>query len=51
MTGLPTSIHMAAGNGGEYRKSYHGFASPTAYVVESPEELFVLPMQIDTWNR
>eukprot|EP01043_Picozoa_sp_COSAG02_P095934 COSAG02_NODE_32258_length_519_cov_0.854762_1_plen_130_part_01 len=22
--GLPTSSHLAAGNGGEYRKSYHG---------------------------
>ena len=50
-SGLPTSAHIAAGNGGEYRKSYHGFASPVAYVVESPEKVFVLPMQIDTWNR
>ena len=22
--GIPTSAHLAAGNGGEYRKSYHG---------------------------
>ena len=28
--GIPTSAHLAAGNGGEYRKSYHGFASSTA---------------------
>ena len=49
--GLPTSAHLAAGNGGEYRKSYHGFASPVAYVIESPQNVHVLPMQIDTWNR
>jgi hypothetical protein len=49
--GLPTSAHLAAGNGGEYRRSYHGFASPTAYVIESPQTLDVVAMQIDTWNR
>ena len=49
--GLPTHAHLAAGNGGEYRKSYHGFASPTAYVIDSPQTLMVVPMQIDTWNR
>jgi len=49
--GLPTSAHLAAGNGGEYRKSYHGFAAPTAYVIDSPQTMHVTPMQIDTWNR
>ena len=49
--GLPTSAHLAAGNGGEYRKSYHGFAAPVAYVIESPVSYHVSPMQIDTWNR
>ena len=49
--GIPTSAHLAAGNGGEYRKSYHGFASPVAYVIDSPTAVHVLPMQIDTWNR
>eukprot|EP00908_Phaeocystis_cordata_P010999 Transcript_21841.p1 GENE.Transcript_21841~~Transcript_21841.p1 ORF type:complete len:550 (+),score=198.38 Transcript_21841:123-1772(+) len=49
--GLPTSAHLAAGNGGEYRKSYHGFASDTAYVIDSPQSLTVVAMQIDTWNR
>jgi hypothetical protein len=49
--GLPTSIHISAGNGGEYRKSYHGFAPPVAYVIDSPQSMHVLPMQIDTWNR
>jgi hypothetical protein len=46
--GIPTHAHLAAGNGGEYRGSYHGFASPTAYVVDSPSSVHVLPMQIDT---
>ena len=49
--GIPTHAHLAAGNGGEYRKSYHGFASPVAYVIDSPSSVHVLPMQIDTWNR
>jgi len=49
--GLPTHVGLHEGNGGEYRKSYHGFASPVAYVVDSPRSVFVLPMQIDTWNR
>ena len=48
---LPTSIHLADGNGGEYRKSYHGFAPPVAYVLDSPESVHVNPMFIDTWNR
>mmetsp|Transcript_8837 Transcript_8837/g.14802 ORF Transcript_8837/g.14802 Transcript_8837/m.14802 type:complete len:558 (+) Transcript_8837:215-1888(+) len=51
LRGLPTSAHLAAGNGGEYRKSYHGFASSTAYVIDSPQSLTVVAMQIDTWNR
>jgi hypothetical protein len=39
------------GNGGEYRKSYHGFASSVAYVIDAPQSLTVVPMSIDTWNR
>ena len=46
--GIPTSAHLAAGNGGEYRKSYHGFASPVAYVIDSPQTMHVLPMQVNT---
>ena len=45
-SGLPTNIHLAAGNGGEYRKSYHGLAYPIAYVIDSPQSVHVLPMQI-----
>jgi len=48
---LPTHAHLAAGNGGEYRKSYHGFASSAAYVIDSPQSLTVVAMQIDTWHR
>ena len=48
---LPTSLHLADGNGGEYRKSYHGFPSPVAYVLDSPDSVHVNPMFIDTWNR
>jgi hypothetical protein len=49
--GIPTSAHLAAGNGGEYRKSFHGFPVPVAYVIDSPTSVHVTPMQIDTWNR
>ena len=48
---LPTSLHLADGNGGEYRKSYHGFPAPVAYVIDSPQSVHVNPMFIDTWNR
>jgi hypothetical protein len=44
--------HFAsAGNGGEYRKSYHGFPSPVAYVIDSPQSVYCNAMFIDTWNR
>lgn len=46
-----SSTFMASGNGGEYRKTYHGYAPGYAIVVDSPTELQVSPMQIDTWNR
>ena len=49
--GLATHVGLHEGNGGEYRKSYHGLPSPAAYVIDSPKSVFVLPMQIDTWNR
>ena len=49
--GLPISLHLADGNGGEYRKSYHGFPAPVAYVIDSPQSVYVNPMFIDTWNR
>ena len=50
-TCLPTSLHLADGNGGEYRKSYHGYPAPFAHLIESPQALSFTPMQIDTRNR
>ena len=44
-SGLPTSAMFSDGNGGEYRKSYHGFAPGYAIVVDSPTELQISPMQ------
>jgi len=38
-------------NGGEFRKTYHGYAPGYAIVVDSPTALQVSPMAIDTWNR
>ena len=31
------------------RKSYHGFASPVAYVLDSPQSVHCDPMFIDTY--
>ena len=42
---------IGSGNGGEYRKTYHGFAPGFALVIDSPTALQVTPMQIDTWHR
>jgi len=50
-SGLPTHTAFGGANGGEYRKSFHGYAPGLAQVIESPTELQVTPMQIDTWNR
>lgn len=51
-SGLPTSLHLADGNSGEYRKSYHSFGDPSvAYAIDSPQNVTVIPMFIDTWNR
>mmetsp|Transcript_30184 Transcript_30184/g.59088 ORF Transcript_30184/g.59088 Transcript_30184/m.59088 type:complete len:774 (-) Transcript_30184:87-2408(-) len=48
---LPSSHLFDGANGGEYRKSFHGVAPGHALIVESPTELQITPMQIDTWNR
>ena len=42
---------VSSGNGGEYRKTFHGFPPGYAVVVESPTTLNINAMQIDTWNR
>jgi len=48
---LPTSQSFGCGNGGEYRKTFHGYAPGYVQVIESPEKFMLTPMQIDTWNR
>ena len=50
-SGAPTSAVFDDGNGGEFRKTYHGYAPPFAQLVESPTTLSGTAMQIDTWHR
>ena len=50
-SGAPTYAIFDDGNGGEFRKTYHGYAPPFAQLVESPSTLSGTAMQIDTWNR
>jgi hypothetical protein len=51
VSGAPSSALFDDGNGGEYRKTYHGYAPPFAQLVESPSSAEGGAMQIDTWNR
>merc|ERR1711871_396136 len=48
---IPTGQIFAEGNGGESRKSFHGYPSGVAQLVASPVSFVINPMQIDTWNR
>jgi len=47
----PTSQMFSEGNGGESRKSFHGYPDSFAQLIESPETWMITPMQIDTRNR
>ncbi|KAG7355191.1 stress up-regulated Nod 19 domain containing protein [Nitzschia inconspicua] len=47
----PHSIFLSEGNGGEMRKSYHGYPKGYAQLIQSPDTFTPIPMQIDTWNR
>ena len=49
--GMPTSQAFGGANGGEYRKSFHGYAPGFAQLIESPDTWHHTPMQIDTFNR
>ena len=49
--GVSTHLGLGGGNGGEYRKTYHGFPAPYARLLESPRQFQFTPMQIDTWHR
>merc|ERR1712180_157878 len=48
---VPTSQFFSEGNGGEFRKSYHGYPRGMAQLIESPTTFHIQPMQIDTKNR
>mmetsp|Transcript_36428 Transcript_36428/g.67040 ORF Transcript_36428/g.67040 Transcript_36428/m.67040 type:complete len:907 (-) Transcript_36428:128-2848(-) len=48
---VPTGQMFSEGNGGESRKSFHGYPNGFAQLVESPETWHITPMQIDTRNR
>eukprot|EP00658_Telonema_sp_P-2_P011110 TRINITY_DN14225_c0_g1_i3.p1 TRINITY_DN14225_c0_g1~~TRINITY_DN14225_c0_g1_i3.p1 ORF type:complete len:942 (-),score=213.51 TRINITY_DN14225_c0_g1_i3:82-2907(-) len=47
----PTSQMFSEGNGGESRKSFHGYPDGFAQLIESPDSWTITPMQIDTRNR
>lgn len=48
---IPTSQFFSEGNGGESRKSFHGYPEGYAQLIESPDTWHITPMQIDTRNR
>lgn len=48
---MPVHQQFSSANGGEYRKTYHGFAPGHVLVVDSPAAMQITPMQIDTWHR
>eukprot|EP01079_Euglenida_sp_SAG-EU17-18_P002443 gene2443-3214_t len=49
--GVPTSAMFDDGNGGEFRKTLHMYGPPFAQLVESPDRINGIAMQIDTWHR
>lgn len=50
-TSIPASSWFSEGNGGESRKSFHGYPRGCAQLVDSPTTWHVNPMQVDTRNR
>lgn len=50
-TDIPTNQMFSEGNGGESRRSFHGYPDGFAQLIESPEGWHITPMQIDTRNR
>eukprot|EP00854_Cymbomonas_tetramitiformis_P025130 gene25130-30667_t len=48
---IPTSQFFSEGNGGESRKSFHGYPEGFAQLIDSPQTWHITPMQIDTRNR
>ena len=43
---LPSNIAFGGANGGEYRKTFHGYAPGYVQVIESPEQIQITPMQV-----
>merc|ERR1719412_3310724 len=48
---VTTSQFFSEGNGGEFRKSFHGYPAGMAQLIDSPTTFHIQPMQIDTKNR
>ena len=48
---VPASQMFSEGNGGESRKSFHGYPAGFAQLLESPTTWHITPIQIDTRNR
>eukprot|EP00088_Acartia_fossae_P063657 TRINITY_DN7775_c0_g3_i4.p1 TRINITY_DN7775_c0_g3~~TRINITY_DN7775_c0_g3_i4.p1 ORF type:complete len:732 (-),score=82.04 TRINITY_DN7775_c0_g3_i4:96-2048(-) len=48
---IPASQWFSEGNGGEFRKSFHGYPQGMAQLIDSPTAFHIEPMQIDTRNR
>eukprot|EP00912_Choanoflagellata_sp_UC4_P000200 UC4_evm5s127 len=48
---MPIIIDFDEANGGEWRKSFHGYPHGYAQLIESPIGFRIEPMQIDTKNR
>ena len=49
--GFPNSQWFSEGNGGESRKSFHGYPNGYAQLIQSPTSWHITPMQIDTRRR
>ena len=48
---IPLAQVFSEGNGGEFRRSYHGYPEGYGQLVYSPTTFHSNPMQIDTMNR
>jgi len=48
---FPSSQYFSEGNGGESRKSFHGYPDGFAQLIHSPTQWHLTPMQIDTRRR
>ncbi len=48
---IPDGQFFSEGNGGEFRKSFHGYPNGFAQLLNSPTTFKLQPMQIDTHNR